>query len=128
MDFSNSTHTSQVSSFTSWDTPQYNGGSWRKNIAASPKSTLFDDTKPQTVLIYDNVTTIVQVSKKVEDAAQEKALFYVYGDRKNGLLNDIAEVLAGIVQEKEATAFVSITNLKSNIGFCEDVDLEIGKY
>ena len=128
MDYLNNNDRSNFSSFTSMETPQYNSGSLTKNVTAQPKSTSIDDQKQQTAIIHGNVTTIVRVGKKLESSSKVKASFYVYGDRKNGLLTDIIEVLSTIVQEKEATSFAAITNLKSNINYCEDVDLEIGKY
>ncbi len=85
--------------------------------------------KSQTVFEWlEGGAEFLVYGNKKNGLANEIASFYIYGDRKNSLLNDIAQVLAEIVAGQEAHSFVSITHLKSNIHLCEDVDLEIGKY
>ena len=128
MGFLNNNDVPNVSSYTSWETPQYNKASSFDNDKTSVKFAPFYAQKPLTKEVNDNATVIVQVSKKLDGIGQEKAAFYIYGDRKNGWLNDIAQVLAEIVEGQDAKAAVSVTHLKSNTMLYEDIDLSIGKY
>ncbi len=120
MDFSNNYYVSDNASFVSSTTPQYN------TVPLPKKGNVYAITEP--VHTDNNVTSIMQVGKTSEKGATEKASFYIYGNKKNNLLDDITKILVTIVQEQDTLSFVSVTNLKAPIHFDEDIDLEIGKY
>ena len=105
-------------------TPQYNAPSYHKTpVYAAPVI-----EKEQPKKLTNGSTDIIEIGKKGQDFAD----FLVYGNKKTGLANEIATVLAKIVSE-QTTGFgqknqTFINNLDAKNHFLELVELELGTY
>lgn len=109
-------------------TPQYNAPSYRQTAVKTPVYTVVVIEKEQPKHLNNERTDIIEVGKKGQDVAD----FLVYGNKKTGLANDIAAVLAKIVAE-QTTEFgqknqIFINNLNAKNHFLELVEFEIGTY
>ena len=127
MDFIDNTFAS-TTYYAPTATPQYNAPSNHFSTSNSVVYTAHDIEKEQPKHINNGHTDIIEVGKKGQDVAD----FLVYGNKKIGLANDIAAVLAKIVAEQTAEfgqknqTFINNINAKNH--FLELVELEIGSY
>ena len=109
-------------------TPQYNTPANHYSTSKSVDYTAHVAEKEQLKHINNGHTDIIEVGKKGQDVAD----FLVYGNKKTGLANEIATVLAKIVAE-QTTEFgqknqTFINNLNAKNHFLELVEFEIGSH